>query len=166
MTIVLQQGDVLVQHDNTWWTQVAKLLANQPYPHAIIIDNPEKLLVWQSIYNGVGASTMTMEDVLARFEIWRPNTTPEVKKAALALIRTNAHRLYGYANLLIVLAMYKLRVTKRPNFLKEDGDEGYICSQLIAEGYAKAGYDLVPELDDEDTKPWDLRNPKTMTRIY
>jgi hypothetical protein len=170
---LLQPGDVLVQYRGEPWVTCARLIIGRPYPHARVVSRADTSGVW-IIEDGkpfgrtlAGVNEYLLPDDLDSFEVWRPNCDATTKTQAVEWMRQHVGQLYDYGRMAEIVLL-------RGHFSRGeiDGfdDETYdghpmVCSELIARGYWRAGYDLVPVISNRATMPWDLRNPLTCTRV-
>lgn len=166
LNVDVRMGDILVQRDKTIWTKLAQFIAGQPYPHALIVEG--KGISYVDCYESgpigiekkqIAISMVTREN----YELWRPNCSFEIKLKAVEWMIQNDDALYDYGNLLLLAVMCRFGFRRR---VKKQANKMFVCSEAISAAYHTNGYDLVPELEDSDTKPWDLRNEKTCTRVF
>jgi hypothetical protein len=110
-----------------------------------------------------GVNEYVMPDDLDTFEVWRPECDILTKHRAIEWMRERTGQLYDYGRLAEIIL---LRGQFNQGEIDGYDDESYdghlmVCSELIARGYWRAGYDLVPEISNRATMPWNLRNEQT-----
>lgn len=162
----LEIGDILIQRDKTIWTKLAQFIAGQPYPHALLVGGKTKnyAVCYESGPFGIEEKSVPLSQInLQNYELWRPNCSYEIKFEAVQWMIENDDATYNYLNLLTLAFMVRFGIKSRA---KLENKKCYVCSEAISLAYKTSGYDLVPELQDADTKPWDLRNEQTCNRIW
>lgn len=173
----LRAGDILVQRDNTFWTQLAGWIAKEPYPHAMIVGlhaAGESVACWESTWYGVQLKALN-EKTLQNYEVYRPLCTYETKKAALNWIERNAIDCsYDYPGL-ARLAFWTMleRITGHcfleiPPGMEAGGPKAFVCSVLIAMGFASpegGNWPLVEHRLVGDTRPWDFCYSDRLRRV-
>lgn len=170
----LRVGDVLVQHKGEPWVSGCRLICGYPYPHARVVSKTSGSEVW-IIESGkpwdkkvAGVNEYVLPGDLDSFEIWRPNCDAAIKYKAIEWMRAHVGEMYAYSRMLQILVLRgEINKGTTPGL---DDDPAFdnnpkVCSELIAMGFYRAGYDLVPLVSNRATMPWDLRNPKTMTLL-
>lgn len=159
----LQPGDILIQRDESVWSRFTFWWAAQPYPHAIMVDSQKGLQGCLCVESGATGVRYVLlnHGLITGYEVWRPKTSAKLKAVATQWVANNAAAQYDYWNLLVLGTLTKLNAP-RPEWLKKKADgKANVCSELIARAYLAAGYDVAPHVEDEDTKPWDLRNDRS-----
>ncbi len=166
-----QMGDVLIQYKGEPWVTVSKVVTGHPFPHAravLKVHRDGSVETIENIWKGVSQTYLGAQELQERFEIWRPNCHRMVKLGALEWMAAHNGQPYGYLNLVRLGLLYRLGLDVHPGRDNDPAQDNrpMICSELIAMAYYRNGYDLVPEVSDRDTMPWDLRNPHRLTRIW
>lgn len=160
-------GDVLVQNEGWPWTWGAQLVTGEPFPHAALVHDVGPVNVWivENSYDGVKVKPCPN---LAQYEIWRPRCPDEVKQHAIAWALEHVGESYGYARLAELVFGYRAGLRTRPGMDDDYSQDGRlkVCSELIAMAYYRSAFDLVPNVQDRDTLPKDLRNAVCLERIY
>lgn len=164
----LMMGDILIQRDKTIWTKIAQFIAGQPYPHALLIGGKTRnyAICYESGPFGISEKSVNLDLInLDNYELWRPRCDYKIKFNAVQWMIENDDASYDYLNLLSLAVMIKLKIRSREK-IDASKKRAYVCSEAISNAYRNSGFDLVPELQDADTKPWDLRNEQTCVRIW
>lgn len=167
----LQPGDVLVQHRGFPWVQLSQLATGHPYPHAGLISRVKAdgtVLMYENIWKGV-TETLVTEENFKNFEVWRPGSEQfacpqEIKWKAIDYMKARLGQMYGYGHLLEIILLHGGHDPCSDN--TEDDNRLMVCSELIAMAYWRSGYDLVPNVSERETMPWDLRNPERLVHIH
>jgi hypothetical protein len=161
-----QPGDVLVQSKGQPWVFAANLVLGHPYPHAAMVHSIGLMSVYilQNSYNGIHIEPCRNLD---QFEVWRPLCDDETKRKAITWMEKHCGEMYGYDRLAELVLGYREGWFERPGMDDDPSQDGRrkVCSETIALAYYRAGYDLVPDVDNRDTMPFELRNPARLVEI-
>ena len=172
ITHKLQVGDILIQKRGEPWTFLARLFCGQPYPHARVVSRivmyppcpavPQDKNPTYRIYTLENNWWIRETELfnLDDYEVWRPRCSDDIKRRALAWIEDHRGESYGFMRLIEIAFGYRWGLRKRPGMdddLSKD-NRLKVCSETIAMGYYRNGYDVAPHVQDIDTMPWDLRN--------
>jgi hypothetical protein len=170
----LHVGDVLVQSGGEPWVTAARILTGHPFPHAAVVSSVGLGGTIYIIENGkpypgrvAGVYERGLTD-FQNFEVWRPNCDFLTRSKAVDWMRTREGEVYGYVRMIQIATMYRWGRLPHTPGMDDDPSQDIrpmVCSELIAMGYYRSGYDLVPEVENRDTMPWDLRNTARLTRV-
>ena len=166
----LQPGDLLIENhalpsarrcppenDGGYWKYLVKAAFGSSYQHVrLVAEDPHESL--EDLAVGV-RRTPIGASYLGQFELWRPRCAPATRRRAIEAVETHLGEGFGLLQGALLCANRRLGVPDRDV-------PGMTCSELIARGYAQAGYRLVPSRADWDVAPWDFRDPARLERIW
>ena len=168
----LLPGDILIQYRGQPWCWLAWLTTGQPYPHAQIVSRVDPAtsttprVVWV-IENSADGLREKPAYQLDSFTVARPNCDQATKMRAIAWIKAHTGENYGYGHMLEIVFGYRLGRRSHPGIdddVTQDRRDK-VCSETIAMGYYRSGFDLVPHVCDRDTLPRDFLATPCMAKL-
>lgn len=159
----IRPGDVLVQHDATIWTWLAKAIAGRPFPHAMLVTSVDDRIHCMESNGSVRATSLSSWQVVGTYEVWRPRCSGETVTQAIAWAKGQDKAPYGYINLVRLALKALLRMP--PSVAERCIPGGPVCSQFISQAFRAGGWDPDPLVGDADTRPWDFRDVRWFAPI-
>lgn len=173
--MLVKEGDILVQIKGEPWRWAANFFTGAPYPHACLVSKVRGDDFWIIENSTMGISERKWENPDMRFtypldhyEIWRPKCSDIIKVKAIDWARDRMGESYGYWKLLFIGLTYRFWKTKEVPGMDDDlslDRRQKVCSETIAMGYYRNGYDVAPHVSDKLTMPSDLRNKEASDLI-
>ncbi len=157
---MLKAGDILLFRGGGLVSKIIQWGTNSPYSHVALCVNIEMNLTIEAQSRVRANDIRRMKD----YDVFR------VKQGyvydlddVVSFLVSKLNNKYDYAGVIFLGFLKLIRFKRSANKWQKKND--YFCSELISEGFAVGGLDIVPKVKDDVTSPADIARSEVIERV-